>query len=574
MTLLALVNLARTYAAQGDLAHAIEYQKRYDSALEKNIDLNIAVGSEREKLEYLSGASEQTDRTISLHIRQAPENEEACELAALVLLQRHGRVLDVLSASHAALRQRLNPQDGQLLDELDQTNAKLARLALSGPGKTPAAERQERIADLQQQTDKLEFEISGRSAEFQAQTQVVTLSAVRAVIPPGAALIEFAAYRPFYPKSENEEEAYGEARYVAYVIRREGKIGWRDLGSTKETDAEIIALREALSDPRRRDVKALARSLDQRLTQPLRELTGDATQLLIAPDGALNLVPFEALMDEHKHYLIERYAISYLGSGRDLLRMQIARASKSVPLVIANPFFGAASEPKLVARAGARRSITTARDLSGVYFAPLAGTALEARSIKSLFPEANVLTGREATVAALKQADAPRILHIATHGFFLEPDTTNPLHVTESQNPLLRSGLALADSNVNRQGARDGILTALEASGLNLWGTRLVTLSACDSGIGEVKNGEGVYGLRRAFVLAGAETLVMSLWPVSDYVTRELMTNYYEGLQKGLGRGEALRQAQLATLRREGRQHPFYWASFIQSGDWRNLDGK
>ena len=102
----------------------------------------------------------------------------------------------------------------------------------------------------------------------------------------------------------------------------------------------------------------------------------------------------------------------------------------------------------------------------------------------------------------------------------------------------------------------------------------MVTLSACDTGVGEVKNGEGVYGLRRAFFLAGTESLVMSLWAVSDYVTRELMNEYYAALKEGLGRGDALRQAQLAMLKRKGRQHPFFWASFIQSGEWANLDGK
>ena len=101
-----------------------------------------------------------------------------------------------------------------------------------------------------------------------------------------------------------------------------------------------------------------------------------------------------------------------------------------------------------------------------------------------------------------------------------------------------------------------------------------MTLSACDTGVGAVRNGEGVYGLRRAFFIAGAETVVMSLWPVSDSVTRELMTSYYRGLKDGLGRGDALRQAQLAMLNRKGREHPFYWASFIQVGEWANLDGK
>ena len=122
-----------------------------------------------------------------------------------------------------------------------------------------------------------------------------------------------------------------------------------------------------------------------------------------------------------------------------------------------------------------------------------------------------------------------------------------------TENPLLRSGLALAGANLEgaaSHGSDSGILTAMEASGLNLWGTKLVTLSACDTGIGEVRNGEGVYGLRRAFVLAGAESMVMSLWPVSDYVTRQMMTAYYTGLRAGRGRGDALREARLAMLRR------------------------
>src|SRR4029079_13294053 len=121
---------------------------------------------------------------------------------------------------------------------------------------------------------------------------------------------------------------------------------------------------------------------------------------------------------------------------------------------------------------------------------------------------------------------------------------------TKIENPLLRSGLALAGANQRKEDKDDGIFTALEASGLNLWGTKLVVLSACDTGLGEVKNGEGVYGLRRAFTLAGAESLLMSLWPVSDYTTRTSMTSYYRNLKEGMGRGDSLRQVQLEMLRR------------------------
>jgi CHAT domain-containing protein len=304
-------------------------------------------------------------------------------------------------------------------------------------------------------------------------------------------------------------------------------------------------------------------------------LVGDATRLLISPDGALNLVPFEAFVDEDGHYSVERYAIDYLTSGRDLLRMQISRASRSDPLVLADPLFGEPARPVhgdakfiLAANRAPRRSVTTGADLSSVYFAPLAGTAQEARAIKALFPDATVLTQQQANKSAIERVAAPNMLHIATHGFFLDDRTRDT-----TDNPLLRSGLALAGANLNKDSDADGILTAMEASGLNLWGTKLVTLSACDTGIGEIKNGEGVYGLRRAFLLAGAETLVMSLWPVSDYVTREMMTAYYSGLKGGQGRGDALRQAQLGMIKRQNRRHPFYWASFIQAGEWANLDG-
>ncbi|MEN9219016.1 MAG: CHAT domain-containing protein, partial [Gloeomargarita sp. DG_2_bins_126] len=134
-----------------------------------------------------------------------------------------------------------------------------------------------------------------------------------------------------------------------------------------------------------------------------------------------------------------------------------------------------------------------------------------------------------------------------------------------------RSGLALAGFNLRQSGADDGVLTALEVTGLDLRGTQLVVLSACETGLGEVQSGEGVYGLRRAFALAGAQAQVMSLWKVDDEATKNLMVNYYQRLSRGESRGEALRQAQLSLLKTGNYQHPKYWSGFIPSGDWRAL---
>jgi CHAT domain-containing protein len=193
----------------------------------------------------------------------------------------------------------------------------------------------------------------------------------------------------------------------------------------------------------------------------------------------------------------------------------------------------------------------------------LPGTAEEAQALKALFPGAEFLTSKRAKESSLKRAFAPRILHIATHGFFLEsqqpparedrllrPMSNGEPPVGPIENPLLRSGLALAGANLRKGSDEDdGILTAQEAAGLNLWGTKLVVLSACDTGVGEVKSGEGVYGLRRALVLAGSETQVMSLWPVSDKGTRDLMIEYYRRLLRGEGRSAALRAVQLQMLK-------------------------
>jgi CHAT domain-containing protein len=140
------------------------------------------------------------------------------------------------------------------------------------------------------------------------------------------------------------------------------------------------------------------------------------------------------------------------------------------------------------------------------------------------------------------------------------------------ENPLLRSGIALAGANQRRSGTSDdGILTALEAAQLDLSGTELVVLSACESGIGEVQNGEGVYGLRRALSLAGAQTQITSLWKVSDEVTRTLVVDYYKRLLRGSGRSAALRDAQRAMLADAAFSHPYYWASLVPIGNWAAL---
>jgi CHAT domain-containing protein len=574
-TLMAINNAARTLAAEGNVAAALQQRSRFEARLDKAIEFNLAIGSDREKLAYLEQTFERMGRTISLHLRQAPDDAEAADLAAITILRRKGRVRDASLDSRAALRAHLQSGERQMLDELSSVTTELSTLALGGPGRTPATQYRERLTILERRRETLESDVSRRSAEFRAETRETTLADLRAALPAGAALVEFVVYRPFDSAAATDEAAHGPSRYAAYVIRPDAPTRGVDLGPAKAIDAAVARVRQSLRDPTRRDVKALARTLDEAVMRPVRALAANATRLLLAPDGPLNLVPFEALVDERGRFQVQRYAISYLATGRDLLRMQAPRPAAGPPLVMADPEFGG--------RPGVNPE--TARGQpprSGpfMYFPPLAGTAREAAAIRRVLRGATVLTGPRATKAALRQVAAPSILHLASHAFFLGDrpaataqslDGTRGMSVNvQSDDPLLRSGIALAGANL--AGQRDaGILTALEASTLDLWGTKLVTLSACDTGIGAVRNGEGVYGLRRAFFLAGTETLVMSLWPVSDYVTRIVMTDYYGGLARGLGREAALRRVQLAMLSDPQRRHPFYWAAFIPAGDWTPL---
>ena len=586
-TIQSLRNIARFYAAQQDAVNAVRFQTLAEERAETALAFDLAIGSERQKMLQLDELAERTSRTISLNVNLAPDNPQASALAALVVLQRKGRVLDAMSANLDALRGRFGAEDQKLLDALNSLTAQLAKLTLNKPLQMTVDEQRKQIQELEEKKEILEAAISDRSQEFHARSQAVTIPNVQAEIPPDAALIEFAVYKPYNPQAQSNDEAYGSPRYVAYVLRRTGDVKWTELGDAQAIDAAIEEWRKTLRDPKRKDAAQLARRLDAKIMQPIRRLTGDARQFLISPDGELNLIPFEALVDESQRFLIENYSFTYLTGGRDLLRMRAPRTSKSEFLIIANPQFGEplAQQPiesnKTAAPLRPNRP-QTARNLSETYFAPLGGTLAEAISIRKLFPETNFITGAQATESAFKTIAAPRILHVATHGFFLEnaaanspPTARGNNSAVKIENPLVRSGLALAGANRRVDNAADdGILTALEASGLNLWGTKLVVLSACDTGLGAVKNGEGVYGLRRAFALAGAQSLVMSLWSVSDAVTREMMIDYYKNLKQGMGRGASLRQVQLSMLKRKGRTHPFYWASFIQSGEWANLDGK
>jgi CHAT domain-containing protein len=326
----------------------------------------------------------------------------------------------------------------------------------------------------------------------------------------------------------------------------------------------------------------------------------------------LSLVPFAALPIGERSYLLETGpVIHYLSAERDLVAPLLSGGARQGLLAVGGASFNdrtafrgtgptTMTSPATPSASMTRGTSGECGGLQSVKFQPLTGTLQEVRDLSDLWnryaaadPQADaarVLAGRGATEIAFKrEAGQHRVLHLATHGFFLDnacaPAPTGTRGVgglaratrRPVENPLLLSGLALAGANQRALAGPDedeGILTAEEVAMLDLHGVEWAVLSACDTGVGEIKAGEGVFGLRRAFQVAGARTVVMSLWSVEDQATRAWMRALYEGrFQRKLSTADAVHQASLAVLRdrrARGRStHPFFWAAFVAAGDWR-----
>lgn len=580
-----LNNLAWMYTAQGDISQATSFLNQGLTVEEYNLALNVAIGSELQKQYYIKTILATTDEAMSLSLQSAPNNPDAARLALTTVLRRKGRVLDAVANSLQILRTQLEdkPEAKKLFDQLQSVLQQQSGLISKGAFRQTADEYKTRLEQLEADRQKLEAQISSFSAEFRIETQPVELKTIRSRIPKDAALVEIVQYRPFNAKA-NKQQRWGKLRYAATVVRSDAEPKWVDLGEAEAIDNSVSSLRKALSSASSSNVQQLARALDQQVMTPIRPLLGNARQLIISPDGQLTLIPFEALRDEQDQYLIQRYAFSYLTSGRDLLRFDSAAQSRSEPVVLANIDYDKTATASQPNPSNLRGSLDERpSDWATVSCCTALQDTQEANTVKSLFPNAKILLGAEATKTALQQIHGPEILHLATHGlFFPDREISEPsINGTQQlpkffklENPLLRSGLALAGFNNRTKtpvGGDNGVLTAMEVAGLDLRGTQLVVLSACETGLGDVKVGDGVYGLRRALVIAGSQSQVLSLWSVGDEATSTLMVKYYQNLKAGQGRHEALQAAQRELLNTPKYQHPFFWAAFVPSGEWTPL---
>jgi CHAT domain-containing protein/Tfp pilus assembly protein PilF len=588
-----LTNLARLRLGQQRLSDALPLYARAFTAAEEHLRQDILSFSETRLVGVLNLLRAHEDHLYSI-ARAYPDDAGVRQLALSATLLRKGRSVEEIADISRIISRSLGPADRDAFERLRALRTQLSTLSLSGPGALPPADYQLYLKQLADQGDALETDLARRSEPLRSLSALPSseeiIQRVTQALPKDGVLIEFIAFHDskHVPHSRLMPR---QLAYLAFLLFADGRIQVVDLGPAELIDSAALRLHHALAG-QAVSYQPAAQALYKRVFLPLVPHLGKAQRLFLSPDGQLALVPFAALHDGSR-FLVDALDITYLTSGKDLLpRSEESPPARSM-VVLADPEFGASSaEAPLAAQPApvlAERSASLERffssprsDLTDRPWPPLPGTRKEAETIHRLFPHAQLLLGRAATKRALMTLDTPGILHIATHGFFLEdgaaPATgrgvgsfgavgeTGPRQ--RPPDPLLRSGLVLAGAAQQGQlGSRhheDSLVTALELAGLDLWGTQLVVLSACDTGRGDVRLGQGVYGLRRALVMAGAESLVTSLWKVDDEATRQLMEAYYRHLLEGQGRSAALRQA-MRTLRQK-YPHPHFWAPFLPSG--------
>jgi CHAT domain-containing protein len=565
-------NLALVHWALGDLVLAQDSFNLAEQIQSGELVRVLLVGNERQRLtvarDYQGGLFKQ----ISLCM-QAGGHGASARGAANLLLQRKGSVLDALALSHARLRGNIDESTRARLEQLAELRQRIARQALSEQFFGAASSTANDLAGWQAEEQRLQSELSHASALGVDVLEPVTLDDVIAALPAGTVLIEYVRWSVFDPVRTGHGIPWRGQRYAAMVLRDRGEPRWFDLGDAGEIESASADLRallsEAESEAATDEARAASVELYARIVAPFESLLQGAKQLLVAPDGELSLLPFGVLGEP---MLGDRALVSHLASGRDLTSAASVPENGALVHAIVDPDFDAGATDASSAT-------------GGLQFEPLPGTRAEGNAIRALFPRASVRSGPRANTAALGSVERPALLHIATHGFFLIPPKsarlpgrTDVLGLDDELlvfqravpsadvNPMLYGGLVFAGANRSTPDHLVGLLTAAELAALDLRGTELVVLSACATGLGIAAHGEEFAGLRRAFSIAGAASQVISLWEVEDEATAMLMEEFYEALAAGVGRAEALWQAQRSLRHGPRFAHASAWAAFVLWG--------
>lgn len=420
-----------------------------------------------------------------------------------------------------------------------------------GMSKAELNEEKINVDSLEQAADKLEKNLSAQSTLFSEQNNApgVTINDVRAVLKPDEAAVEIIRINHFADKFT------GDVTYAALILQNAGAPEIVVMKNGKEMEGEAIShYRQNIMD-----MKPDAESYGI-FWEAIEKKVAGKKKLYVSLDGIYNQVSLYTLKDAAGKFLIDKHTIVLAGNSKDIIKMAKApkQQLKKTASLVGNPNYG-----------------------SNDIIAPLPGTKTEVENVNKTLKASKYTTEvfmqGEATEEKVKSLRG-EVLHIATHGFFLsdlnEVESDKVLGVetaTARKNPLLRSGLMLAncekvfDETGEKGNTNNGILTAYEVMNLSLENTDLVVLSACQTGLGDIKSGEGVYGLQRSFLVAGARSVIMSLWEVSDDATMELMTEFYKTYSASGSKQDAFLAAEkkIKTKYKE----PFYWGAFVLIGN-------
>lgn len=608
-----LNNLAVVLVATGRAKEALELKKRAAAIEDRILGQVFSIAAESQRLAFLDVVRTSTEAFLSLVVRFLAANKDAVHSAFDLVQRRKAAGAQAVAAQRDAVLGGRYPELKEALKELAELRMQIAQRSLSGPGAEGLDTYVRELADLSADRDRIESDLVQKIPEMNIERRLRSAKrqTIAEALPEGSALIEFVKFDTFdfTAVPARGDQLWGPARYFAFVLRQKNPKDLKliDVGDAEAIDDMIAEFRGSIGRERRRIPDAEeempraakrdpAVGLRETVFDPLLTALGNCKRLLLAPDGDLYRLPFEVLPLSGGRTLIDDFHITYLGVGRDVLRFvgPSARQQGAPPLVLAAPDYNLSAQtadPDAGLRGHQVQRRSRNIDPRKLYFRRLKGTQIEGTIVARMLGVEPWL-GKRALEGPLKRYASPRILHLATHGFFLpvsKQESRQELHrrsgwfrgfnemeATRLENPLLRSGLVLAGFNSWARGkplppeAEDGLLTAEDVSGMNLLDTELVVLSACETGLGDVQTGEGVFGLRRAFALAGTRGLVMSLWKVADEATRELMEEFYGRIVAGDERqspGEALRGAQLFVKQQERFADPFYWGAFIYEGD-------
>jgi CHAT domain-containing protein/tetratricopeptide (TPR) repeat protein len=556
---------------------------------------------EREALRYARERPSGLALAVTLAARPGAGVDEAARAWQVVAAGR-GVVLDELAARQHDVVTAGTPAVRERLAAFVRARTRLANLVVRGPEDTPPERFATMLAEARERRVATEQALADVSQPFRAERarNRAGLAEMLGTLAPGQALVAYVRYDRVGEAAAPEYAAFVATAGTAPRLVRLGPAAaversidrWR-----AQIDAEIggggLGARRLEAAYRQAGAALRARIWD-----PIAPSLRQATSVFVVPDGALHLVDVAALPVGTSRYLIESGpTLHYLLAERDLIRADAEAPGRGL-LVMGAPDFDLV--PSLVAEHRGSQPAELTRSVSceaftRLSFRPLDDAGREARAVSDLWRVGGdkagdplELTGRIATETAFKtMAPGRRVLHLATHGFFLDGRCATAARrgpvpgavsvVTPDDSPLLRAGLALAGAN-RRTAADadrdDGILTAEEVAAVNLAGVEWAVLSACNTGVGDWVAGEGVLGLRRAFEMAGARTVIMSLWPVGDAATGTWMARLYrQRFVTGATTHEAVRAASLALLRdaraRGASTHPARWAGFIAAGDWR-----